>query len=310
MGVTVVRERGEQRSMPWWDILKRKSSEQPESPAQPGPLPRRELPMAGSQVIGNPPIGRRSNPNDPALRERRRARIERRIRDLRYDIGQAELAQAEHNRWTERIEGINQAIEQARSDIEVVLTAPPGWVPQPLPAWPVVIESVQPDEPAEIRLRVGEVPFLYSEALDWAERGHQKAPPELRRTEGEIEQLMPDSIPADRRAELRDHLAHGLATLVTQIREDALDGKPSPSLTLADLASPCDTCGGWRDLKGRCPACQEREWQADQLQSDIDRLIKERNDLTEELAKFRERLPLLHRQLADSEAELATLSGE
>jgi len=292
--------------MPWWDILKRKSTDRlPEpnvQPPLPVPPPRRELPMASA------PAGRpKADPNDPAVRERRRARLERRIRDLRYDLDRAEQAQTDANRWTERVEGINQAIEQARRDIETVLTAPPGWVPHPLPAWPVVVESLQPDEPAEIRLGVGEVPFHYSEALDWAERGHQKAPPELRRAEGEIEQLMPDSIPPDRRAELRDHLAHGLATLVTQLREDALDGRPTPPLTLADLASPCPTCGGWRDLKGRCPACQEREWQADHLNADIDRLIKERNDQLEELAKFRDRLPVLRRQLADSEAELVML---
>lgn len=259
----------------------------------------------------NSPVGRRGgDPNDPAVRDRRRARLERRINDLRYDIGQAELARADSNRWTERVEGINQAIEQARRDVESVLTAPPGWTPQPLPAWPVVVETVQPHEPAEVRLRVGEVPFHYSEALDWAERGHQKAPPELRRVDGEIDQLMPGSIPSERRAELRDHLAHGLATLVTQLRENALDGQPTPPLTLADLASPCPTCGGWRDLKGRCPACQEREWQADHLRAEIDRLIKERNDQLEELAKFRDRLPVLRRQLADSEAELATLGND
>jgi hypothetical protein len=287
--------------MPWWDILKRKSSDQPEAPPQPA-SPRREVPMVQS-AVGRP----QADPNDPAVRERRRARLERRIRDLRYDIGQAELAQTDDNRWTERIDGINQAIEQARRDIDTVLTVAPGWVPHPLPAWPVVIESVQPDEPAEIRMRVGDVGFLYSEAIDWAERGHQKAPPELRRAEGEIEALMPESIPAERRAELRDHLAHGLSTLVNEIREDALDGKPAPSLTLADLASPCSECGGWRDLKGRCPACQEREWQADHLRAETDRLIKERNDQIEELARFRERLPILRRQLADSEAELAAL---
>ncbi len=292
--------------MPWWDILKRKSSDRlPEphvQPPLPVPPPRRELPMASA-----PASRPKADPNDPAVRERRRARLERRIQDLRYDLNQAELAQTDANRWTERVDGINQAIEQARRDVETVMSVPPGWIPHPLPAWPVVVESLQPHEPAEIRLRVGEVPFHYSEALDWAERGHQKAPPELRRAEGEIERLMPDSIPPNRRAELRDHLAHGLATLVTQIREDALDGRQTPSLTLADLATPCPDCGGWRDLKGRCPACQEREWRADQLRADIDRLIKERNDQLEELAKFRDRLPVLRRQLADSEAELAML---
>jgi hypothetical protein len=268
--------------------------------------------MAGAPPAGAAAVaGRRpADPNDPAARERRRARLERRVHDLRYDIGQAELAQAEENRWTERIDEINAAIEQARRDIDTTLDSPPGWTPQPLPAWPVVVEIVKPEEPAEARLRVGEVSFVYSEAIDWAERGHQKAPPELRRVEGEVERLMPDSIPDERRSELRDHLAHGLSTLVNQLRDDALDGRTTPPLTLADLASPCPVCGGWRDLKGRCPACQKREWAADRLRADVERLIKERNDQLDELAKLRERLPVLRRQLADTEAELAGMGNQ
>ena len=89
--------------MPWWDILKRKSSDQSEAPLQPA-SPRRELPMVQS-AASRP----KADPNDPAVRERRRARLERRIRDLRYDIGQAELAQTDDNRWTERIDGCAQA---------------------------------------------------------------------------------------------------------------------------------------------------------------------------------------------------------
>jgi hypothetical protein len=296
-------------TMPWWNLLKRKgkqaTSDRPpaappwERPAGSMPVPP---PANAAPVIGRrPPVDRDS----PEARARRRQRLERRIADLRYDIGQAEDAQAETNRWTERVAGINAAIEQARRDAEAILAAPPGWVPRPLPPWPVAVDAVRstgPDTPAEVRFRVGEVAFRYSEELDWAERGHQVAEPELRRVEGEVERLLPGDIPPERRDELREHLAHGLSTLAEGLRDGVLDGHAPPSLTLAELASPCPRCGGWRDLKGRCPACQEREWAAERLRADAERLVHERNQQLEELARMRERLPLLRRQLAEAEA--------
>ena len=274
---------------------------------------RRDLPMATSEAIaratGQPAGTLRQRPdmNDPEVRGRRRKRLQERITNIQYDVQQAESALTESNRWTERMEGLNQAIEQARRDADSILTAPPDRVGIPLPAWPVVIERVQPTEPAEIVLRIGDVPFRYTEALDWAERGTQKVEPQLQRTEGDVERLMPAEVPVEQRSELREHLAHGIATLVAQVRDDALDGRASPSVTLADLATPCPTCGGWRDLKGRCPSCQAREWQAQSLREDVDRLIRERNETLDDMQRLRERLPVLRRQLADARTELATL---
>lgn len=269
--------------------------------------------MATSEAIaratGQPAGMARQRPdmNDPEVRERRRKRLQERITNIQYDVQQAESALTQSNRWTERMDGLNQAIEQARHDADAILTAPPDRVGIPLPAWPVVIERVQPTEPAEIALRIGDVPFRYTEVLDWAERGTQKAEPQLQRIDGDIERLMPAEVSAEQREELYEHLAHGIATLVAQVRDDALDGKPSAPVTLADLATPCPTCGGWRDLKGRCPSCQAREWQARSLREDIDRLIKERNETLDDMQRLRERLPVLRRQLADARTELATL---
>lgn len=271
--------------------------------------------MATSDAIARAtgqPVGvprQRPDPNDPEVRERRRKRLQERIANLRYDVQQAEATLTEPNRWTERIDGLNQAIEQARRDADAVLHAPPDRVGVPLPAWPVAVEQVRPSEPAEIALRVGDVPFRYTEALDWAERGHQKAEPQLQRTEGNIDRLMPATIPDDQRDELREHLAHGLATFVAQVRDDARDGKIPPDITLADLATPCPECGGWRDLKGRCPSCQAREWRAQALREDVERLIKERNETLDDMQRLRERLPVLRRQLMDAQAELAGLEA-
>jgi hypothetical protein len=301
--------------MRWWDFLKKKNAQTEESGEQVAPV-RRELPMAGD-AQRMPVTGRqRPDPNDPAVQERRRQRLERRIRDLRYDIGQAESALTDDNRWNERIAQITSAIEQAQRDIEQVLAAPPGNTGIPLPPLPVVVTSVSvpakqprmgasaPPDPSEVQFRVGDVAFLYSEEIDWAERGHQQIEPQLRRVQGNPAALMPDSVPTERENELREHLAHGLSTLASQIRDDTLDGKPLPELTLADLASPCPECGGWRDLRGRCPACQEREWHANHLRAEMDRLIKERNEQFDDLQRMRDRLPVLRRQLMDAETEL------
>jgi len=305
--------------MPWWDFWKQKDRSSPDVLVEPTEVPPAAPPQA--QMPAAEPVGQRQmiiglrpvNLNDPTpseQRARRRQRLERRVSDLGYDIRRAEETLHEPNRWSERIDGLTEAIEQTRRDIQAVLTAPPDWIGVPLPATLVVVEHVQPNEPAEVRVRIGDVSFRYAEDLDWAERGHQKTEAVLRRVDGDIDALLPPEIPSTQVDSLREHLAHGLSMLAEALRDAALDGAgtPQPTLTLADLATPCPDCGGWRDLKGRCPACQEREWHASALRADTDRLIKERNDAIEEMQRLRERLPVLRRQLADSEEELAKLA--
>lgn len=289
--------------MSWRDFLKRR--EQTDDADQ----PKRELPMirtGGVQsAAGAPVVGSRRLPDDPEARARRKARLEQRVLDLRYDIQQAEGALNEPNRWTERIAELDNAIDQAKNDAAAIRSAVPQEPGIPLPPWPVTIVSLRGAEPADIQLRIGDVPFHYVEDLDWSERGHQRAPTELRRTEGDLDALMPATVPTERREQLREHLAHGLSTLVEDLRERTLDREPLPQLTLADLASPCPTCGGWRDLRGRCPACQQREWQISALEDDVRRLRKERVETLEDMQTLRDRLPLLRRRLADAEVEAA-----
>lgn len=288
--------------MSWLNFLKRRDEPDEERP-------QHELPVihtGGVQsAAGMPVVGRRRLPDDPAARARRKARLEQRVLDLQYDIQQAEGALAESNRWTERTIELDEAIAQAGRDIAAIRDARPSAPGTPLPAWPVTVETLRANEPAEIRLRVGEAPLHYVEDIDWAERGHQKTPGQLRRVEGDLDRLMPAAVPADRRDELREHLAHGLATLVEELRDRALDGQPLPEYTLADLARPCQECGGWRDLRGRCPACQQRDWQIAAIEDDVRRLRKERGETIEEMQTLRDRLPLLRRRLADAEADVA-----
>lgn len=257
----------------------------------------------------------RVDPTSPEAVERRRGRLQRRLRDLRYDLAQAEAAHHEPNRWTERVDELSNAIAQAERDERAAVEVAPGWSGYPLPATPLVIDLVHTEEPAEVRFHIGAQSFSYREAIDWAERGHQKADVPLRRAEGEIDALLPADLPAERRDELRDHLAHGLGTLAEALRDAELERLATnatsadyPAVrTLADLAQPCPVCGGWRDFRGRCPACQQREWLAEQVRAETLRLIRERNEQQQELTRMRERRGLLLRQIADNEAELATL---
>ena len=289
---------------------------------------REALAAAGMQVEGSGGgessgiIGRRPgatgavDPNSPEAIARRQSRLTRRLRDLRYDLGQANTAHSEPNRWTERVEELTTAIGQAERDEHTALQVEPGWTSYPLPTTPLTIEHVHVEEPAEVRFRIGAASFIYSEDIDWAERGHQKADVPLRRTGGEIEALLPESVPQERRADLHEHLAHGLATLAEALRDAELERAATgtarasyPAVaTLADLAQPCPICGGWRDFRGRCPACQQREWLAEQLRAERQQLVKERNDQQQELARMRERRGLLLRQIADAEAELELLA--
>jgi hypothetical protein len=292
-------------AMPWWDFLKRSSAGLTESRPRPAATPPRGPAIVGKRPRGGAWGGRRpGGAHDPQARERRRKRLQKRVTDLRYDLGQAQAALGEPNRWTERIDGVTRAIELARADAEATLAAPTGRSPIALPPLPVTVEQVQPVEPATVRFRVGQTPFHYQEELDWAERGTQRAPGVLGRAEGDVDALLPAGVPAARQDELREHLAHALATFAEQLRDE-----PAASdLTLADLASPCPVCCGWRDLKGRCPACQERQWRAERLRADADRLLRERAQLQDELQRVRDRLPILQRQLADAEADLAAAS--
>lgn len=287
--------------MPWRDIIKRITGDDDSQQEQEQTAP------AEDQIVGKPPAGsRRADPNDPATRERRRRRLERRVKDLRYDISVAESAQTNDNRWNTRIGELDQAIEQAREDLNVVTEPPGGRTPVTLPARPVEIVSIKGEAPSDIRFTIGGVPFHYGEEIEWGERGDQpqKAKLALQRFEGDIEALIPAETPDDRREELREHLAHSVGALAVRLRDDALEGKQLPSLTLADLASPCPKCNSWRDFKGRCLDCQRREWRARELHEEVERLLDERNEQMDEAQKWREALPVLRRQLNDARQEL------
>ncbi|MEZ4522525.1 MAG: hypothetical protein R3A46_12905 [Thermomicrobiales bacterium] len=239
---------------------------------------------------------------DPATAARRRDRLQRRISNLEYDIERASGAGQPGSRWRQRIDDVNAAIRQAESDAKELATPDQPESPIALPATPVADVSIQVEIPATIRFRIGDVSFRYSEEVDWTERGEQRSQPGLRRFEGDPDDLIPDDTPNDRRPALQEHLRHAIGALAIALRDRA--ESPADEITLADLATPCPVCGNWRDLRDRCITCQRRAWGAEEVRSQVGRLIDERNSLIEEMASQREALPILQRQLRDAVAEL------
>lgn len=281
--------------MPWWRIFKRSDEEdaaKEQDSEEPRSQPRQPVQPRTPKV------------HDPATRARRRERLERRVRDLTYDIALAESALQRENRWNKRVEELDAAVEQARQDIKRLSEPPEDQTSITLPSWPVVIEHIRAEEPSEVRFRIGDVPFLYSEEIDWAERGHQRADLVLRHFEGDVTDLIPPDVPAERRDELAQHLSHSVSALAVLLRDNELEGRPQPELTLSDLAKPCPECGGWRDVRDRCLACQQREWQKQEINAEIQRLIDERDSQLNEVRRWQESLPVLRRQLENAEREL------
>lgn len=282
--------------------------DEPEKPAdggeERGERPARTVP---------PHIAQRLNlqPRQPGAQvdlRRRHARLENQREQTLYDIAQGELALEDDNPWKRRIALLTETLETVEADRERAERVEPGpfW---PVPATPITdIAVTVENDVATVRYRVGDERFVYEEPLDWAERGHQVARSELRRVAGDPVRVMPADVPAELRDALLAHLDHSLFVFATVLRDAQLDEEPPPAgVTLADLAKPCPTCGGWTDYRGRCQACARRKLRLQELFQERGRLLNERAAEVEEQHRMAERLPLARRRLQDIEAELATL---
>jgi hypothetical protein len=249
----------------------------------------------------------------PIIRDAERRRLSRLLRrraNLEFDIADAEKAFLPENRWTERAGQLDEAIRQAEGDLSRLEPEPREPITDPLPPTPIEIAAISTDEPASVTLRVGDHQLVYREEVDWAERGHQIALPQLTRAEGDVDPFVPDDLPEPTRSEFIEHLRHSFSIVADEALERTIDQEPIEPRTLTDLARPCLRCGGWIDPKGRCPACAQLDWQRQELREAADRLIKERNDVLDDLALTRDRLPILRRQLAEAEHDIAQLEAK
>lgn len=243
--------------------------------------------------------------------ERRRlARLETRRMNLEYDLSRAESAFLPQNRWTERVEQLNDAIAQANDDIARLVPSPSDIPTVQLAPEPIAVDVVSTAEPAEVMLRTGGVTLDYREEIDWAERGHQLELPTLALFQGDVQPLIPATLDETVRERLDNHLRNSFSIVANDALERATDSEPLPALTLADLTRPCTQCGGWLDPKGRCPACTQLDWQRDEIAGAGERLAHERSEVIAEMEQARERLPVIRRQLRETDNDIAELRAK
>lgn len=264
----------------------------------PASVPERPLPPHMQRIVEE-----RSRPlteGDAPSRD-----IERRRLALQYDIDQGELALAPDNPWTHRIELLTEALAQVEAELQLARTVSPSPF-SPVPETPITDTHVSASEPYSVSFTIGDEHFAWQEKLDWEERGGILAQPELEQTSGNAGALVPDATPPDLRTPLADHLRDSIFTFATTLRDARLDGDMLPEgRTLADLARPCPTCGGWTDANGHCNACAIRRGNEQQLFHERQRLMSERAAEAEERHRLSERLPLARRRMAELEREIA-----
>lgn len=299
--------------MPWFNIRKHSkdkgSREAPETRDQASTRPASRpaghdaLPPHMQRIVGERSKGRRR----PEMSvESRRAAFERSRLAIEYDIEQGHLASEPENPWTHRIELLTEALGTVEDDLQAESQVSPEPY-YPLPPTPITGIEIEKDPPIKVSFMIDGHQFLYAETLDWAERGHQISQPEFRATKSEVDALIPEGMPPELREPLKRHLTDSLAVFATDLRDRALDNEPMPdNATLADLARPCEVCGGWADWRGRCDACTNRKAREQSLRMEQNRLLRERASEAEERHRLAERLPIARRRLADLEAEIAS----
>lgn len=238
------------------------------------------------------------------------ARLLRRRDELRYDLSLSEQALRPENRWTERLRELDAAIGELEGRIAELDPAPSPSPEPELPPVPVEV-AVEPEEtPATVTLTIAGMPLRWVEEIDWAERGHQLAPARLRRSEGEVAEVLRAVGYRMPSPALLETLAASLELVAADALSAARRERVWTPVALANLARPCDRCGGWRDVRGRCPTCAAREWERQQLLLERNRLRQERNEVFRDWQRARDRLPVIQRQLAEVEAEIRQLEAK
>jgi hypothetical protein len=301
--------------MPWFQFRKRSTAA--ETPVDEQQAPPFDRPSDRQRLAGTglPPHLKRimeergtERPRSRlASNDERMARMQRQRLAILYDIEQGEIASEPENPWQNRIELLTEAMAAVQDDLrDVAETTPSPW--HPLPATPVTDVVVDTEDAATVAFAIEGNRFTYAEELDWAERGHQLARPELEPIEGDVTPLLPEDVPELLRGPLATHLIDSLFVFATDLRDRQLDGEPLPTgPTLADMGKPCPACGGWTDWRGRCEACTVRKARQLELKREETRLLGERSREAEERHRLVERLPVARRRLADLDTEIAAI---
>lgn len=247
--------------------------------------------------------------DDQNQSESRKAALQRRRMAIQFDIDQGELALSPENPWSHRIELLTEALGNVESELQQSRQVAPAPFHQ-LPATPIADIEVSESEPYRVSFSVAGEEFLFNEKLDWIERGGILAQPEFVREKGDAGNLVPSDTPRNRVEDLAAHLRESVTSFAVGLRDARLASESLPTgVTLADLALPCPTCGGWMDYSGNCNACAIRKVTEQNLFQERQRLMKERSSEAEERHRLGERLPLALRRMRDLEQELAELES-
>lgn len=238
---------------------------------------------------------------------RRLEALRRQRETVLFEVEQAEQATKDENPWRSRVAHLDEALTTVREELDRVgrQREPAG---QPFPALPIHSLTASAGPPPSVSFKVGENVFLYEEEQDWAERGSQIARGELILVLGTAASIIVDEQTSpDFRARV-DQLSTSLFVFASDVRDRIVEGKPLPSgTTVADLALPDGEYGGWVDWKGHSSVKAILDTVRSDLRAEEQRLIEARNQELDDLATWKERLPIARRRLADVDAEIAAV---
>lgn len=281
--------------MPNWKFWE-KSNEQVQGQSPESTAPRRFSARPRTDLIDPHTVA------DPVKAEQL-TRLRKRRETVLFDVERAEMASQPENPWLARVALLDEALTTVQADRE---RAQREREPAGTPIAPAPIEEISTTEgpPPSVSFRIGDQRFQYEEDLDWAERGFQLARSELQLGSGDPAALIPQS---DQGA-LLDHLTDSLFAFASDLRDRTLAGHELPSnVTLADLARPDEANGGWFLWGGHSPAAHRKQHRLQELANEEQRLLDERKQELEELARLADRLPIARRRLSDVDAEIAAL---
>ncbi len=283
--------------MGWWRFWDKEREHEP--PQEAVRVPREQAAWARVDAV-------RQRPPDMA-NNRRIAELRRRREVMIFDIEQGELALQPDNPWQERIELLGEAIANVEADLAALDTLPASTVSAVEPV-PIVDIVARGEELIQTAFTIGDERFRFEEQVDWDQRGGPTVRGDLQLVSGSVDSLLGSARTVDERVALRDHLSDSIAVFATDLRDRTLSGEPLPAApTLADLAKPCPTCGGWMDWNGRCPACTSRAIERQRLRVERDRLDGDRRKEADEQHRLADGLVISRRRLAAVETDIISL---
>lgn len=289
--------------MPWWKFWENDETHE-EAPIPSEPMGRFNVRPRTDLIGGSLPSDQDAAARISALRKRRDSVL--------FDVEQSTLAAEPDNPWLDRVATIDEALAAVEADL-ARLTTPGSAAPGlPLPPTPVTVQDVSVEPMPRVVIRVGDVELTYEEELDWAERGFQLARTELHLERGDVASLVSGDVGDADRDELVEVLSDSLFRVATEARDQVPAAQSlRPSRRLSELAAPDSEFGGWTDVDRSSPRRRAHALRVVELTAELERLRAERDRELEEMARWRERLPIAQRRLRDVDEQIAAaLAGE